>query len=214
MRNIEVKICGLSTEATLDAALAAGADLVGFVHFPKSPRHVPLELGQALSQRAKGRAERVMLLVDPDDELVDAACEALDPDILQLHGTETPIRLVEIRRRTGRRVMKALGVATSDDLRGVAAYRDCSDRILLDAKPPPGAALPGGNGRAFDWTILSGASLPPGAMLSGGLTPETVEEALSCTGLRAVDVSSGVESSPGVKDPDRIFAFLKATRAC
>lgn len=212
MSEIEVKICGLSTEVTVDAALAAGADLVGFVHFAKSPRHVPMERGRALSRRAKGRAARVVLLVDPDDGLVEAAIAALDPDLIQLHGRETPDRVADIRRRSGRRVMKALGVAAPADLRTVAAYRDVADRLLLDAKPPPGADLPGGNGLAFDWSILDGSDLPAGTMLSGGLSPESVAEAIGRTGLQAVDVSSGVETLPGVKDPDRIAAFVAAVR--
>lgn len=212
MSTIEVKICGLSTESSLDAALAAGADLVGFVHFAKSPRHLPLERAGVLSRRARGRAARVVLLVDPDDALIEAACETIGPDMIQLHGRETPDRVAEIRRRTGRGVMKAIGVATRDDLSAITAYRDVADRTLLDAKPPPGSALPGGNGLAFDWTILAGAALPPGTMLSGGLAAETVRDALSCSGLSAIDVSSGVESSPGVKDPHKITAFLKAAR--
>lgn len=212
MSTIEVKICGLSTEASLDAALAAGADLVGFVHFAKSPRHLPLARAGVLSRRARGRAARVLLLVDPDNALIEAACETIDPDMIQLHGRETPDRVAEIRRRTGRGVMKAIGVATRDDLSAIAAYRDVADRILLDAKPPPGSALPGGNGLAFDWTILAEAALPPGTMLSGGLAAETVRDALSCSGLSAIDVSTGVEISPGVKDPHKITAFLKAAR--
>lgn len=210
MSTIEVKICGLSSEATLDAALEAGADLVGFVHFAKSPRHVPFDRGRELSLRAKGRAERVVLLVDPDDALVDAAVEALDPDLIQLHGSESPERVAAIRRRSGRRVMKAVGVAIRADLDALSRYRGTADRILLDAKPPPGADLPGGNGRAFDWTILAGADLPARTMLSGGLAPETVRDAIARTGLRAVDVSSGIESRPGIKDPSKIAAFLAA----
>lgn len=211
MSAVAIKICGLSTAETLDAALIAGADLVGFVHFAKSPRHVGLEAGRALSAQARGRAERVVLLVDPDDAGVAAAVEALDPDWIQLHGRETPERVAAIRAATGRRVMKALGIATRADLAAVAAHAG-ADRLLLDAKAPPGAALPGGNGHAFDWDILSGAELPEGVMLSGGLTPETVAAALTRTGLRAVDVSSGVETGPGEKSPERIAAFIAAAR--
>ena len=212
MSAVRVKICGLSTEATLDAALDAGADLVGFVHFPRSPRHVALERGAVLSDRARGRAERVVLLVDPDDRLVDAAVEALDPDLLQLHGHESPARAAAVAARTGRPVMKALGVADRGDLAGVGAYAEAGLRLLLDAKAPAGADLPGGNGCAFDWDLLRGIALPPGTMLSGGLTPETVAGALARTGLAAVDVSSGVERKPGEKDPDRIAAFVAAAR--
>lgn len=212
MPPVAVKICGLSTPATLDAALEAGADLVGFVHFPKSPRHVDLDRGQALSAQARGRAERVVLLVDPDDALLAAALEALDPDWIQLHGRESPARVAAIRAATGRRVMKALGVAARDDLAGLAAYAACADRILLDAKPPTGADLPGGNGHAFDWDILTGAALPPATLLSGGLNPENVALALARTGLSAVDVSSGVETRPGEKSAARIAAFVRAAR--
>jgi phosphoribosylanthranilate isomerase len=212
MSAIAIKICGLSTPETLDAALTAGADFVGFVHFPRSPRHVSLESGRALSTRAKGRTERVVLLVDPDDALVAAAVAALDPEWIQLHGRETPERVAAIRAATGRRVMKALGVATAADLETVAAYAETADRILLDAKAPPGAVLPGGNGHAFDWTLLHGAALPADYMLSGGLTPDTVATALALTGARAVDVSSGVEIRPGEKSPERIAAFVAAAR--
>jgi phosphoribosylanthranilate isomerase len=212
MSAIAIKICGLSTAATLDAALEAGADLVGFVHFPRSPRHVDLETGRALSARAKGRTERVVLLVDPDDAAVAAAVEALDPDWIQLHGRETPERVAAIRAATGRRVMKAIGVAGAADLDAVTAFAGRADRILLDAKAPPGAALPGGNGHAFDWDLLGGAVLPADYMLSGGLTPDTVATALARTGARAVDVSSGVETRPGEKSAARIAAFIAAAR--
>ncbi|KQU31063.1 N-(5'-phosphoribosyl)anthranilate isomerase [Methylobacterium sp. Leaf94] len=212
MATIAIKICGLSTAATLDAALEAGADLVGFVHFPKSPRHVDLETGRALSARAKGRTERVVLLVDPDDAALAAAVAALDPEWIQLHGHETPERVAAIRAVTGRRVMKAVGVATSADLDAVPLYTGVADRILLDAKAPPEALLPGGNGHAFDWNLLDGAVLPADYMLSGGLTPGTVAAALARTGARAVDVSSGVETRPGEKSPDRIAAFIAAAR--
>ncbi|POR40603.1 phosphoribosylanthranilate isomerase [Methylobacterium sp. V23] len=212
MSAIAIKICGLSTAATLDAAVEAGADLVGFVHFPRSPRHVDLETGRALSARAKGRTERVVLLVDPDDAAVAAAVEALDPDWIQLHGRETPERVAAIRAATGRRVMKAIGVAGAADLAAVTAFAGRADRILLDAKAPPGAALPGGNGHAFDWELLGGAVLPADYMLSGGLTPDTVATALARTGARAVDVSSGVETRSGEKSAARIAAFIAAAR--
>ncbi|GEP05541.1 phosphoribosylanthranilate isomerase [Methylobacterium oxalidis] len=212
MSAVRVKICGLSTEETLAAALEAGADWIGLVHFPRSPRHVALERARALSAAARGRAERVVLLVDPDDALVAAAVEATDPDLIQLHGRESPERVAAIRARTGRPVMKAVGVAGYEDLRLLAPYAAAADRLLLDAKAPPGAALPGGNGIAFDWDLLTGVRLPAGTMLSGGLTPETVAEALRRSGVAAVDVSSGVETSPGRKDPDRIRAFVMAAR--
>lgn len=210
--SVLVKICGLSTEATLDAALAAGADLVGLVHFPKSPRHVDLDRARALAERARGRAERVVLLVDPDDALLAAVVERVAPDVIQLHGHETPERVAAVRARFGRPVMKALGIATAADLAGLPAYAAVADRLLLDAKPPADADRPGGNGLAFDWSLIERAELAPGTMLSGGLTPESVAEALARTRLRAVDVSSGVETSPGIKCTDRIAAFIRAAR--
>lgn len=212
MSRVCVKICGLGTEATLDAALDAGADLVGFVHFPRSPRHLALDAAGRLARRARGRAERVLLLVDPDDALLAAAVETVDPDLIQLHGRESPERVAAVRRATGRPVMKALGIATADDLFVVPAYAEVADRLLLDAKPPPGATLPGGNGVAFDWTLLAHATLPAGTMLSGGLEAANVAEALARTGLTAVDVSSGVEVRPGEKDIGRIAAFVAAAR--
>lgn len=208
-----IKICGLSTEDTLDAALALGVDWIGLVHFPRSPRHVELARADTLSRRAKGRAERVVLLVDPDDTLLADAVEAVDPDLIQLHGHESPERVAAIRALTGRPVMKALGLAGPDDLAPLAAYAAVADRILLDAKAPADAVLPGGNGRRFDWTILADRDLPQATMLSGGLDPTNVGEALARTRLGAVDVSSGVESAPGIKDPDRMAAFIAAARA-
>ncbi len=212
MPPIEIKICGLSTEPTLDAALEAGADLVGFVHFSKSPRHVTLDRAAVLSRRAAGRAQRTVLLVDPDDALVAGAIEAIAPDLIQLHGSESPERVAAIRKATGRPVMKAIGVATRDDLSSVPAYARVADRILLDAKPPKDSEVPGGHGRIFDWTVIAGAVLPEGWMLSGGLRPGNVAEALALTRTRAVDVSSGVESAPGIKDEALISAFVAAVR--
>lgn len=207
-----VKICGLTTRETLEAALAAGADWVGFVRFPMSPRHLDRDAGRQLSAAARGRAGRVLLVVDPDDAALDADVAALDPDLVQLHGRETPERVAAIRARTGRPVMKAVGIAGPSDLAAIPAYAAVSDRLLLDAKPPPGARLPGGNGLPFDWRLLVG--LDPGRpfMLSGGLTPDTVAEAIGITGAPAVDVSSGVERAPGVKDPDCIAAFVAAAK--
>ena len=209
-----VKICGLSTPETLEAALGAGADLVGFVRIPRSPRHVGLDLGRDLSRQARGRTLRVVLLMDAEDAAITEAVEALDPDLLQLHGRESPERAAAIRSRFGRPVMKALGIADASDLAALGPYAGRVDHILLDAKPPRSSgALPGGNGRAFDWELLNG--LDPGLsfMLSGGLNPGNVAEAVRITGSRAVDVSSGVESEPGVKDPGKIEAFVKAARA-
>lgn len=209
-----IKICGLSTPETLDAALDAGADLVGFVRFPKSPRHVSLGLGQRLSQQAKGRALRVVLLVDPGDEEIAQAVEAINPDLLQLHGSESPERVAEIRSMVGRPVMKAVGIAEASDLEALSAYAGGADHLLLDAKPPrTSEALPGGNGLSFDWRLLNGLDPSLSFMLSGGLNPDNVAEAVRLTRPKAVDVSSGVESQPGVKDPAKIEAFIKAARA-
>jgi phosphoribosylanthranilate isomerase len=208
-----VKICGLSTPETLDAALQAGADVVGFVRFPKSPRHVELDRARALSAQAQGRALRALLVVDPDDDALAGAVEAIDPDWIQLHGSETPERVAAIRARFGRPVMKAVGIAGAADLAAVKRYAG-ADRLLLDAKPPRrDDALPGGNGLAFDWRLLAGLDPSLSFMLSGGLTPDNVAQAIGLTGARAVDVSSGVESRPGLKDPSRIAAFVKAARA-
>jgi phosphoribosylanthranilate isomerase len=212
--NTVVKICGLSTPETLDAALSAGADLVGFVRFSKSPRHVELDRGRILSAQARGKAERAVLVVDPDDADLAAAVEAIDPDWIQLHGSETPERVAVIRARFNRPVMKAVGIAEAADLAAAAAYRGTADRLLLDAKPPREAeALPGGNGLSFDWRLLAGLDPALPFMLSGGLTPDNVAAAIRLTGARAVDVSSGVESGPGRKDPARIEAFIRAARA-
>jgi phosphoribosylanthranilate isomerase len=208
-----IKICGLSHPDTLDAALEAGADMVGFVRFPRSPRHVQLDQGRALSAMARGRARRVLLVVDATNAELDEAIAALEPDLLQLHGGETPERIAAIRDRTGLPVMKALGVAGAEDLARIADYAGTADRLLLDAKPPRGAAQPGGNGLAFDWALLDGLDPRLDVMLSGGLDPGNVGLAIARTRVRAVDVSSGVEAQPGAKDPDRIKAFIRAARA-
>ncbi len=208
-----IKICGLSTPETLAAALDAGADMVGFVRFPKSPRHVTLDLGHRLSLQAKGRARRVVLLVNPGDEDIAQAVEAINPDLIQLHGSETPERVAEIRTIVRRPVMKALGVADESDLKALSSYLKDSEHIVLDAKPPRTAeALPGGNGISFDWRLLTGLDPALPIMLSGGLSPDNVAEAIRLTRPKAVDVSSGVESGPGLKDPARIEAFIKAAR--
>jgi phosphoribosylanthranilate isomerase len=208
-----VKICGLSTPDTLDAALAAGADMIGLVRFPRSPRHIELGAGAALAERARGRAQVVALLVDPDDDELDHAIRSLRPDLLQLHGRESPERVAGIRARFGVPVMKAVGIADEGDVAGLRAYAAVADRLLVDAKPPRTAgALPGGNGLSFDWHLVAGLDLPKPLMLSGGLDPGNVAEALRLTGLTGVDVSSGVESAPGVKDRARIAAFVGAAK--
>lgn len=212
--NHVIKICGLSTPETLEAALQAGADWVGFARFAKSPRHVDLALGAKLSAQAKGRARRVVLLVDAEDAAIAEAVAALDPDLLQLHGHETPERVAAIRDRFKKPVMKALGIAEAADLAALDAYSGVADHLLLDAKPPKTPdALPGGNGLPFDWRLLTGLDPRLSFMLSGGLNPGNVAEAIRLTKARAVDVSSGVEVAPGVKDAGKIEAFIKAARA-
>ncbi|MBA1155421.1 phosphoribosylanthranilate isomerase [Microvirga mediterraneensis] len=207
-----IKICGLSTPETLEVALDAGADMVGFTRIPRSPRHVSLDLAHRLSLQARGRTQRVVLLLNPGDEDIAQAVEAINPDLIQLHGSETPERVAEIRAMVKRPVMKALGIAEASDLQALTAYAG-ADRILLDAKPPRTAgALPGGNGIAFDWRLLNGLDPRLSFMLSGGLNPDNVAEAIRLTKPQAVDVSSGVESGPGLKDPARIEAFIRAAR--
>ena len=208
-----IKICGLSTLDTLDAALDAGADMVGFVFFPPSPRHLSLDLARELGSRVEGRALKVALSVDADDATLAASIDALGPDMLQLHGKETPERVAEIRRRFGLPVMKALGVSDAADLAAIDRYAGAVDRVLLDAKPPKGATRPGGNAKAFDWRILAGAAIATPWMLSGGLDPDNVNEAIAITGVTAIDVSSGVESAPGVKDRGLIADFIRRARA-
>lgn len=211
----DIKICGLKTPDAIAAALEAGADLVGFVHFPKSPRHVALADAPALAAQVAGRALKVALMVDADDALIADVIAALSPDLLQLHGHERPARVAEIRARFGRPVMKALPVAVRSDLVDVAAYAAVSDRLLFDAKPAPGALLPGGNGQVFDWDLIRGLDVGRPVMLSGGLDAGNVGEAIAATGVDGVDVSSGVETAPGVKSPEKILAFIAAARhAC
>ena len=207
-----VKICGLSTPEALDVALDAGADMVGFVFFPPSPRNLSFKTAAALESRVRGQAKKVALSVDADDTLLAYVVDALGPDILQLHGRETPSRVAEIREKFGRPAMKAIGVATAADFAAAAPYNNAADFLLFDAKPPKGAALPGGNGRAFDWRMAQGFSPKRPWLLSGGLDPDNVAEAIAETGAIGVDVSSGVESAPGIKDETRIRAFIAAAR--
>ncbi|MBI0534703.1 phosphoribosylanthranilate isomerase [Roseomonas sp. KE2513] len=207
-----VKICGLSDRAGLDAAVAGGAEMIGLVFFPASPRAVTAEQAAALLAEApaKGGPLRVGLFVDASDERIGAVLESVPLDLLQLHGEETPARCAALRARFGRPVMKALGIASDADVALLDAYAPVVDRFLLDAKPAPGAALPGGNAAAFDWSLLAGRQVPRPWLLAGGLTPENVAEAVRATGAPGVDVSSGVEASRGVKDPARIAAFIRA----
>jgi len=206
------KICGVATPAALDAALEAGARFVGFVVHPQSPRHVSRDTLGVLAARARGRAETVVVTVDADDDLLVGIAAAARPDWIQLHGRESPAQTAQARRHARLGLIKAIGVARRDDLAEAAAYEAVADMLLFDAKPPPGAP-PGGAGRAFDWTILAGRSFARPWLLSGGLTPANVREAIAASGAALVDVSSGVESAPGLKDPERIAQFLAAARA-
>jgi phosphoribosylanthranilate isomerase len=209
----KVKICGLRTEAALEAALAGGADYVGLVFFPPSPRNISLAGAKTLADKARGRARIVALLVDPDDALIEAVIASVDPDILQLHGDETSERVREVRRRWGKPVMKAIKVGTAADVEAAFAYSDAADLILFDARPPADSTRPGGHGATFDWRILAGLKGRLPFMLSGGLTPDNVAEAIRITGAAIVDVSSGVESRPGEKDLELIRRFLLAAKA-
>ena len=209
---IEVKICGIKDLAAMDAALDAGADLVGLVFFPPSPRAVAMDLAATLAARARGRALVTALTVDADDNLLAEIVDHAKPDLLQLHGEETRERVAAIRARFGRSVMKAVAVAEAADLRVVPAYEAVADRILFDARPPKDASRPGGHGRAFDWTLLARLARKKPMMLSGGLTPENVAEAIRIVRPDAVDVSSGVERAPGEKDLEQIRNFIKNAR--
>lgn len=210
--SVLIKICGLSTPKTLEAALAAGADMVGFVFFPPSPRNLSLDDAMALGAQAEGRAIKVALSVDADDAFLDAAVEAARPDMLQLHGKETPERVRDLKRRFGLPVMKAIHVSGPEDLAAVAAYENAAERLIFDARPPKGAILPGGNGAAFDWAILDHVDTRLPWMLSGGINPANVAEAIEITRAPGVDVSSGVESAPGVKDAALIADFIRRSR--
>jgi phosphoribosylanthranilate isomerase len=208
--NTLVKICGLSAPDTMEAALEAGAAFVGLVFFAKSPRNVTLKQAKTLAAQARGRAKIVTLVVDADNALLDGIAGDVAPDLFQAHGKETPERLIDIRKRTGIPAYKAVRVATVEHVKAAQAFTT-SPFILFDAMPPENAVLPGGNGLAFDWTILKDAPRP--FMLAGGLTPDNVAEAIRVTQADMVDVSSGVESSPGVKDAKRIAKFIEAAKA-
>jgi phosphoribosylanthranilate isomerase len=212
MRAVRVKICGLRTEADVAAVAAAGAAYAGFVFFAKSPRNLGVAEARALALAAPEGLCKVALTVDADDATLDAIVDAVPLDMLQLHGHETPDRVAAVRARYGLPVMKAMGVADEGDLAGLIEMSLAADQLLIDAKPPKGAALPGGNGLAFDWRLLVGRKWLKPWMLAGGLTPENVAEAIRLTGARQVDVSSGVESAPGVKDPAKITAFVEAAQ--
>ena len=207
-----VKICGLRDAAMLDAAVQAGAAYVGLVFFEKSPRNVTLAQAAALAAIVPAGVAKVALVVDADDAQLDALLAQVPVDILQLHGAETPVRVTAVKARYGLPVMKAVGVAGPDDLAALDIYAQVADQLLVDAKPPKGADLPGGNGLAFDWRLIAGRRWPVPWMLAGGLTPANVAQAVALTGAGQVDVSSGVESAPGVKDAALIAAFCAALR--
>ena len=208
-----VKICGLSTRETLDAALQAGADMVGFVFFPASPRHLGLEQARGLGRLAKGRAAKVALTVDADDAMLANIVETLQPDLLQLHGNETIARLRDIKTRFGLPVMKVIAVETATDLAVLPGFAGVADRMLFDARAPKDATRPGGLGAVFDWHVLENLDLKLPYMVSGGLTPDNLAEAVRVTRAGGIDVSSGVERSPGHKDPEMILKFIRAARA-
>ena len=211
--SIDVKICGLKTAEAIDAALEGGASHVGFIFFPKSPRNVsPAEAG-ALRSAATGRAQVVAVTVDAGDDELAAIVDAVRPDMLQLHGKETPARVAEVRDRFLLPVMKAVSVGEPADLMAVHTYSEVADRMLLDAKAPKGSDLPGGNGVAFDWRMLAAIDPNLDYMLSGGINASNLEEAMRIANPRGIDVSSGVESSPGVKDVDLIRQFLALARS-
>jgi phosphoribosylanthranilate isomerase len=212
LADIRVKICGLRTAADVAAAARAGAAYAGFVFFAKSPRHLTVPEARLAALAAPPGLAKVALTVDADDATLDAIVGAVPLDMLQLHGHETPDRVAAVRARYGLPVMKAIGLAEADDLAAILEFSAIADQILIDAKPPRGADLPGGNGLAFDWRLLAGRRWLRPWMLAGGLTAENVAEAVRLTGARQVDVSSGVESAPGVKDAARIAAFMAAAR--
>ena len=210
MRHVRVKICGLCTEADVAATAAAGATYAGFVFFAKSPRNLTIAEAHSLALAAPEGLCKVALTVDADDAALDALVEGVPLDMLQLHGHESPARVAEVKARYGLPVMKAMGLAEEGDLADLIEMSLAADQLLIDAKPPSGAGLPGGNGLAYDWRLLVGLRWLKPWMLAGGLTAENVAEAVRLTGARQVDVSSGVESAPGVKDAGRIAAFVAA----
>jgi phosphoribosylanthranilate isomerase len=207
-----VKICGLSTPEALDAAMDAGADMIGFVFFPPSPRHLAFDVARTLGRRVRGRLAKVALTVDAGDALLDAVVDALRPDLLQLHGKEPPARLSALKKRFGLPVMKAVAVEANGDLAVAASYTAVADRLLFDARATGAATRPGGLGKSFDWRVLQGIDPGIAYMLSGGLDARNVGEALRITRAGGVDVSSGVERATGEKDPDKIHAFVRAAR--
>ena len=213
--NVAAKICGVSRPADIDCAASGGASHVGFVFYPRSPRNLTPDQAGALAAATPAGITTVALFVDPDDAALDAVLHRARIDLLQLHGGESPERIADIKRRTGVRVMKAIKISVAADLAAATPYLCVADQLLFDAKAPPTleGAMPGGNAVSFDWALLAGRSWPCPWMLSGGLNPDNVADAIRVSGAPAVDVSSGVETAPGVKDPDRIKAFLGAVSA-
>lgn len=214
--SVQAKICGISSLTAARTAIAEGASFLGFIHFSKSPRHVELtamsELMQAI--QAEGASQKlVSVVVDPDDQMIEILRNTVKPDLIQLHGKETPARVAHIRDAMGIPVIKALSVSEAADLTAAQAFDDVADYLLFDAKPPKDALLPGGLGLSFDWTLLKGYAGQKPWFLAGGLTPDNVAEAVTISGARYVDVSSGVESAPGVKDPNLISGFLRSVKA-
>ncbi|RUV42730.1 MAG: phosphoribosylanthranilate isomerase [Mesorhizobium sp.] len=210
---LDIKICGLKTDTAMAAALAGGASHVGFIFFAKSPRFVdPAEAGR-LRQAAIGKAKAVAVTVDADDDFLDDIVARMQPDMLQLHGSETPVQVAELKIRYGLPVMKVLSVSEAADFERIKPYVGVADRLMFDAKPPKGSQLPGGNGVAFDWRILAGLDAGLDYMLSGGLNAANVGDALRLANPPGIDISSGVESAPGVKEPALIEQFFRAVRA-
>ena len=212
MSDVAVKICGLTGPQDVVAAADAGARYVGFVFFPKSPRNVSVQQAKALAAEVPFGVAKVALTVNADDALLDEITQNVAIDILQLHGSESVERVAQIKARTGLPVMNAIGISDADDLQKIVDYGRVADMLLVDAKPPKNADLPGGNGLAFDWRLLAGRKWAVPWMLAGGLTPDNVQLAIQLTGARQVDVSSGVESAPGVKDPAKVAAFVSAAQ--
>ncbi len=209
---VQVKICGISDEEAMAAAVEGGADYVGLVFFPPSPRFLDFDAAAELSHMLPEDVRVVGLFVDPDEALIERALNHVRLDMIQLHGNEPPERVEALRLEFGHPVMKSVAVSTAADLDAAAAMADVADWLLFDARPPAGATLPGGNAAAFDWTLLKGRKFACPWMLAGGLTPDNVAAAVKASGAKAVDVSSGVESAPGVKDPDKILRFIEAVK--
>jgi phosphoribosylanthranilate isomerase len=212
MSDIRVKICGMRSVADVEAVARAGAAYAGFNFFPKSPRYLAPAQAREVALAAPIGLAKVALTVDADDAWLDQIVDAVPLDMLQLHGHESPARVAELRARYGLPVMKVLGVADESDLADLVEYSLVADQLMIDAKPPKGAKLPGGNGITFDWRLLVGRKWLKPWMLAGGLTPQNVAEAIRLTGARQVDVASGVESAPGVKDATMISDFVKAAQ--